>query len=83
MKNTVIKYDLEEKTSKFGSDIIKFCKSIKIDRITNPLIDQLIRSGTSVGANYLEANGASSKKILGIKFIYARKNLRRQDTGSK
>jgi len=56
------KYDLEERTSKFGGDTILFCKKIQQDTIAKPLISQLIRSATSVGANYMEANGASSKK---------------------
>lgn len=55
-------YNLEERTAKFGEDIIIFCKSIEINNITKPLISQLIRSATSVGANYMEANQASSKK---------------------
>ena len=56
------KYDLEERTSKFGEDIIKFCRRIQQDTITRPLISQIVRSATSIGANYMEANGASSKK---------------------
>ena len=55
-------YDLEERTAKFGESIIKFCKAIKQDIITKPMINQIIRSGTSIGANYMEANQASSKK---------------------
>lgn len=56
------KYDLEERTSKFGENAILFCRKIQQDTITKPLISQLIRSATSVGANYMEANGASSRK---------------------
>jgi len=56
------KYDLEERTAKFGEQVIKFCRSIKQDAITKPIISQLIRSSTSIGANYMEANGASSRK---------------------
>ena len=56
------KYDLEERTAKFGEDVIEFCKRIRQDQITRPLISQLVRSATSIGANYMEANGASSKK---------------------
>jgi len=56
------KYDLEQRTAEFGSAVIKFCKSIPQDVITRPLISQLIRSATSTVANYMEANGASSKK---------------------
>ncbi len=55
-------YDLEERTAKFGEYVIIFCRNIQQDTITKPLISQLIRSATSVGANYMEANGASSKK---------------------
>jgi four helix bundle protein len=56
------KFDLEERTAKFGEDVILFCQSVKPDAVTRNLIDQLVRSATSIGANYMEANGASSKK---------------------
>ena len=56
------KYDLEDRTAKFGEQIIIFCRSLKQDSISMPIINQLVRSGTSIGANYMEANGASSKK---------------------
>ena len=55
-------YDLEERTAKFGEDIIDFCKKVPKNTITVSLIDQLIRAGTSVGANYCEADCAESKK---------------------
>jgi len=55
-------YDLEERTAIFGEDIIEFCKTLPLSVITKPLINQIIRSATSVGANYMEANGADSKK---------------------
>src|SRR4030065_1502421 len=66
-------YDLEERTAKFGEDIIEFCKSINQDAITKPIISQLIRSGTSVGANYMEANAASSKKDFKNKIYICKK----------
>jgi len=69
------KYDLEERTAKFGEDIIKYCKSIKQDTITKSIISQLIRSGTSVGANYMEANGASSKKDFRNKIYICKKEI--------
>jgi four helix bundle protein len=59
-KNRV--YDLEERTAVFGENIIDFCKSIKKDIINSSIITQLIRSGTSIGANYNEADCAESKK---------------------
>ena len=55
-------YDLEERTARFGEEIIRFCKSVEVDHITRPLISQLVRSATSIGANYMEANQASSEK---------------------
>jgi len=66
-------YDLEERTAKFGEEIIEFCKSIKQDVITKPIISQLIRSGTSIGANYCEANKASSKKDFRNKIFICKK----------
>ena len=60
--NNKKKYDLEERTAKFGEDIIKFVNSFTRNAINNPLITQLVRSGTSIGGNYMEADGAESKK---------------------
>ena len=55
-------YDLEERTARFGEEIIEFCQKIPINMITIPLIDQLIRSGTSIGSDYCEADCAESRK---------------------
>ncbi len=55
-------FSLEERTAKFGEDIIKFAKKIPKNTITVSIINQLVKSGTSVGANYCEADGAESKK---------------------
>lgn len=67
------KYDLEERTAEFGERIIVFCKKINKNSITFSLIDQLIRSGTSIGANYSEANGASSRKDFKNKIFICKK----------
>jgi len=67
------KYDLEERTAKFGEDIIEFCKSIEQNAVTRPVINQLVRSGTSIGANYMEANSASSKKDFKNKIFICKK----------
>ena len=56
------KYDLEDRTAKFGENIIEFAKKIPKNPITIPLISQLVKAGTSVGANYCEADCAESKK---------------------
>jgi len=55
-------FTLEERTAVFGENVLKTLKTIPSDTFTKPLISQLIRSSTSIGANYCEANGASSKK---------------------
>ena len=57
-----MKYDLEERVAQFGEDIIDFAKDVPKNEITKPLVNQIVRSGTSIGANYMEANEASSKK---------------------
>ena len=56
------KFDLEERTAKFAEDIITFVKSLPSNHLTSSIISQLIRAGTSVGANYCEANDAESKR---------------------
>jgi len=67
------KYNLEERTAIFGEDVIKLCRTTKNDNLTSPILNQLIRSGTSVGANYMEANGASSKKDFRNKIFICKK----------
>ena len=56
------KYDLIERTSVFGEAVIDFIKTVQKNEITRPLISQCIRSATSIGANYMEADCAESKK---------------------
>lgn len=67
------KYNLEDRTAKFGEKIIVFCRLLNEDAITRPLINQLIRSATSIGANYMEANGASSKTDFRNKIYICKK----------
>ena len=66
-------YTLEERTAKFGEDIIELCKKIPRNTIADSIVDQLVRSGTSIGANYCEANGASSKKDFRNKIFISKK----------
>ena len=69
-------WDLEKRTAKFGEDIIRFCKKIPKNPITVPLIKQLVKAGTSVGANYAEADHAESKKDFKHKIGIAKKEAR-------
>jgi four helix bundle protein len=55
-------YDLEERTAKLSESIIMMCKKVPNNTINKPIVSQLVRSATSIGANYCEANGASSKR---------------------
>lgn len=73
MTPTSKQYDLEERTAKFGEKIISFCKQLKKDVIILPLMNQLIRAATSIGANYCEANNASSKKDFRNKIFICKK----------
>ncbi len=69
-------YDLEERIAKFGEDIISFAKSLARNSINMVLVKQIVRSGTSVGANYMEANGAESKKDFLHKASICKKEAR-------
>ena len=55
-------FDLEERTAQFGEAIIRFVKKIPHNAENNRLIGQIVGCGTSVGANYCEANEGVSKK---------------------
>lgn len=66
-------YDLEERTAKFSENIIDLCKKAPKNAVNLPIIDQLMRAGTSMGANYAEANGASSKKDFKNKIFICKK----------
>lgn len=68
-----LNFNLEERTAKFGESVIVFCRTVKIDIVTRPLINQIIKSATSIGANYMEANGASSKKDFRNKIYLCKK----------
>ena len=73
MKEFSNKFDLEERTAKFSENIIGFLKTIKKDIVNEPIIKQLIRSATSIGANYCEANNASSKNDFRNKIYICKK----------
>ena len=71
--NVKEKYDLEERTAKFGEKIIEFVKTLPGNAVNNVLIGQIVRSGTSIGANYMEADAAESKKDFNHKIGICRK----------
>lgn len=63
----------EERTEIFGEKIIVLCKKLESNLINRPIISQLIRSATSIGANYMEANNAASKKDFANKIFICKK----------
>ena len=69
-------FDLEERTALFGEAVIGFARTIPKDPVTQRLISQLVGAGTSVGANYCEADDAVSKKEFKQKIGYCKKEAR-------
>lgn len=67
------KYDLEERTLEFGKRILRMSKELERNIINNNLLSQIIRSGTSVGANYREANETETKKDFLFRMRICRK----------
>src|SRR6266446_1976088 len=53
--------DLEQRTKRFALAIIRFCSSLPRNREADVLGRQLLRSATSIGANYREANRGVSR----------------------
>lgn len=66
-------YDLRERSAKFGEAIIRFAKRIPRNPVTIPIIGQLVSAGTSVGANYSEADDAVSRRDFRNKVGICRK----------
>ena len=69
-------YDLEERTTKFAEEIIKFAKKIPKNSVTERIIPQLVGAGTSIGANYCEADDAESGKDFKHKIGICKKEAR-------
>ena len=70
---------LIELSKMFAVDIVNLCTDIKENRKGNVLLNQLLRSGTSIGANIHEANYASSKADFVNKFQIALKECYESD----
>ena len=76
MEKDLKAYDLEERLAKFGEKTIKFVRKVKVDHVNRPLIAQLVRCSTSIGANYMEANGSESRKDFMHKASICKKEAR-------
>jgi four helix bundle protein len=69
-------YDLEERTAIFSEEVVVFLRTIRRDVVNIPIISQLVRSVTSIGANYCEADGAESKKDFQHKIAICKKECK-------
>jgi four helix bundle protein len=69
-------YDLEERTLKFSKDVIEFVGFLPQTLANTEIARQVIRSSGSVGANYIEANEALSKKDFVVRIKICRKEAK-------
>jgi len=69
-------FDLEERTAKFGEDVVRFAKDMPKNEVTRPIITQLVKCGTSIGANYCEADDAESRRDFKHKIGICKKESR-------
>lgn len=70
------KFNLELRTTRFSINILTLCSKLPTSITIKPLIDQLVRSATSIGANYREANGCDSKKDFKNKLSICKKEAK-------
>lgn len=71
-----MKRDLDDRLLEYGATIIRLVESLPATIVGRRIGDQLLRSGTSVGANFEEAQGAESKNDFVHKLQIALKELR-------
>ena len=69
-------FDLEDRTAKFTANVIVFINICPKTIVNIELTKQLIRSAGSVGANYIEANEALSRKDFGMRVKICRKEAK-------
>lgn len=70
------KYDLAKRTSDFSEKLLEFVKILPLTILNKNIISQVLRSGTSIGANYMEADGAESRKDFEHKIAICRKEAK-------
>ena len=64
---------LRDKSKVFAKDIVFLCRKLKQNGVESALVNQLLRCGTSVGANVHEAQYAQGTKDFISKFEIALK----------
>jgi four helix bundle protein len=70
------RFDLEERTAVFGESVIAFAKRVPVNGVTIPLIPQVVRAATSVGANYCEADEAGTRKEFRYRISVCKREAR-------
>ena len=70
------KYDLEERTALFAERIRDFALKLPKNSANNVYVSQLIRAGSSPGANYIEANENLGEKDFKMKIRICRKEAK-------
>ena len=69
-------YDLEERTLRFAKEVIELVNTLPKTMANTEIMKQIIRSSGSVGANYIEANEALSKKDFTLRIKICRKEAK-------
>ena len=68
--------DIKIRSYEFSVELVRFIRSLPREIQFNPIINQLIRCGTSIGANIAEAQGAHTHKDFGNFYDIALKSGR-------
>ncbi len=69
-------YDLENRLLVFSKRLLIYIRDTRVEYINRNIIDQVLRSGTSIGANYHEANWANGKKDFSNKIHICKKEAK-------
>lgn len=69
-------YDLEKRTEAFAHAVLDLIKRITLTPINKNSMEQLIKSSSSVGANYCEATEAESKRDFIHKISLSKKEVK-------
>ncbi|MFH1838920.1 MAG: four helix bundle protein [Patescibacteria group bacterium] len=76
VENEGKEFDLQERTAVFSERTLAFCRKIPRNVLTRPLISQLVRSATSIGANYCEADNSLTRKEFKYRIGICRREAR-------
>ncbi len=74
--NKTPRFDLEDRTFAFSRDVRSFVRALPRTLSNESDLSQLVRSSGSVGANYIEANEALSKKDFALRVKICRKEAK-------